>query len=129
MEVPYIPDLFGEAMEFFERMLLDMVGLSSKDFSFSKRVVHCRRDSYNVYIGRPSKWGNPFRIGPDGDRWEVIEKYRRYLLNNQSLLYDLPELDGKILGCWCYPHPCHGDVLIELLDKWKSGRLTLWRWV
>ena len=78
-------------------------------------IVHCRRDSYDVYIGRPSKWGNPFSIGRDGNRQEVIDKYRRYMMDN-PLLEDLEELRGKRLACWCAPQACHGDVLVELLN-------------
>lgn len=70
-----------------------------------------------IYIGRPSKWGNPFQIGRDGDREEVIEKYRRYLLHSPGLLYQLTELKDKNLVCWCAPLPCHGDVLLELANK------------
>jgi len=81
------------------------------------RVVHCKRESYDIYIGRPSKWGNPFTIGPDGTRTEVIEKYRQYLLNKPELLADLPELKGKTLGCWCVPKPCHGDILVKLANE------------
>jgi hypothetical protein len=80
-------------------------------------VVHCKKTKYDVYIGRPSKWGNPFEIGRDGTREEVIEKYRNYLDNNQELLDALPELMHKTLGCWCKPHACHGDVLIERLSN------------
>ena len=43
----------------------------------STRVVHCKRARYDVYIGRPSKWGNPYVIGPDGTREQVIAKYSR----------------------------------------------------
>jgi len=81
------------------------------------KTVHCKREKYDIYIGRPSKWGNPFSIGKDGTREEVIEKYREYILNKPELLKSLPELKGKILGCWCDPKPCHGDVLIELIEK------------
>ena len=81
------------------------------------RVVHCKRDSYDVYIGRGSKWGNPFKIGIDGDREEVIEKYRQWILGEPRLLDSLHELEGKVLGCWCSPKPCHGDVLIELTEE------------
>ena len=81
------------------------------------KVVHCKRESYDVYIGRPSKWGNPFTIGKDGSREEVIEKYKEYLLSNDSLMSCLPNLKGKTLGCWCKPKACHGDVLAELADK------------
>jgi hypothetical protein len=74
-------------------------------------VVHCKRAPYDVYIGRPSKWGNPFRVGTDGTRQEVIAKYRAWLATQPALLAALGELRGQVLGCWCAPHPCHGDVL------------------
>jgi hypothetical protein len=81
------------------------------------RVVHCKREKYDIYIGRPSKWGNPFMIGKDGNRQEVIRKYREYILSNDKLLNDLHELKGKTLGCWCKPSACHGDVLVELIEE------------
>jgi hypothetical protein len=81
-------------------------------------VVNKRTSSYDVYIGRPSKWGNPFRIGKDGTRADVIRKYREWILGNPRLMSDLPELKGKRLGCWCSPLPCHGDVLVELVEKY-----------
>lgn len=77
-------------------------------------VVNIRTDKYDVFIGRPSKWGNPFIIGKDGTRQEVLEKYRQYILNKPELLKDLHELKGKTLGCYCKPFPCHGDILEEL---------------
>jgi hypothetical protein len=80
------------------------------------RVVHCKKEKYDVYIGRPSKWGNPFEIGKDGTRTEVIEKFRNYITSSPELLRQLPELEGKTLGCWCKPSPCHGDVLVELAN-------------
>lgn len=84
-----------------------------------KAVVHCREE-HDVYIGRPSKWGNPFIIGRDGDRTTVIAKYKEWLLRNESLMRDLPELKGKVLGCWCAPLPCHGDVLAALANSWED---------
>lgn len=75
------------------------------------------KEKYDIYIGRPSKWGNPFTIGKDGTREEVIEKYRKYILKNKKLLKSLPELKGKVLGCFCKPRACHGDVLVELLEE------------
>lgn len=96
-------------------------------------VVHCMKHPYDVYIGRwnrnvpvQSKWANPFKIGKDGTRAQVIEKYRDYLLSRQDLMDALPELRGKRLGCWCVQSPvselrqeqqCHGEVLLELLSK------------
>lgn len=80
-------------------------------------VVHCKRDKFDVYIGRPGKWGNPFAIGKDGTREEVINKYRVYINSKPELLAALPELKDKTLGCWCSPRACHGDVLAELAAK------------
>lgn len=79
-------------------------------------VVH-HREPHDVYIGRPSKWGNRFVIGRDGNRTEVIAKYRAWLMNQTALLADLHELRGKRLGCYCAPKACHGDVLAELADR------------
>src|SRR5262249_12804641 len=75
-----------------------------------------------VYIGRAvpqlglpaSKWANPFRIGRDGMRDEVIAQYRVWLRQQPALLAALAGLGGKDFACWCAPLPCHGDVLREL---------------
>lgn len=80
------------------------------------KVVHCKKEPYDVYIGRPSKWGNPFVIGVDGTREEVVEKYRQWILNKPELLKDLHELKDKTIACWCAPKACHGDVLKELYE-------------
>lgn len=80
-------------------------------------VVHCERDPFDVYIGRPSIWGNPYVLRHESERAEVIRRYREYLLGRQDLLARLDELRGKRLGCYCAPKPCHGDVLAELANK------------
>jgi hypothetical protein len=80
-------------------------------------VVNCRKDKYDVFIGRPSKWGNPYKIGINGTRDEVIEKYREYLKTNKILLDQLYKLKGKRLGCFCAPLKCHGHILLEFLEK------------
>jgi len=69
-----------------------------------------------VYIGRPSKWGNPFVVGVHGSRFECIERYRQWLQNQSHLLEQLHELRGRRLACFCKPFPCHGDVLAEMAD-------------
>ena len=81
------------------------------------RVVHCKKEPYDIYIGRPSKWGNPFIIGKDGDRAEVIDKYKKWIREQPELINALHELKDKTLGCWCKPESCHGDVLIELIEE------------
>lgn len=96
------------------------------------QVIHIR-DSHHinsddkVYIGRPSKWGNPythlvaknlaeFKVET---REQAIEAYREWITNGDGkhLLNDLHELKGKTLVCWCKPLSCHGDVLLELINK------------
>lgn len=84
-------------------------------------VVHCKKAKYDIYIGRPSKWGNPFVIGKDGTRQQVIDKYREWIIDrlNSGIVTkdELAALRGKTLGCWCAPAPCHGDVLLELSEQ------------
>lgn len=80
------------------------------------QVVHCAKDEYDVYIGRPSKWGNPFKLSDDPkNRAIVLEAYRKWLRERPELLADaVEEILGKVLGCWCAPHKvCHGHVLID----------------
>ena len=80
-----------------------------------------------VYIGRGSKWGNPFRIGPDGDRAAVIAKYERWLADQHDLLRALDELRGRNLVCFCAPRPCHGDLLLRLANAPREQRIAWWR--
>ena len=81
------------------------------------QVVHCKKSKYDVYIGRPSDWGNPFVIGKDGDRADVIRKYRDWVMRQPDLLSRAKtELRGQRIACWCKPEACHGDVLAEIAD-------------
>ena len=98
------------------------------------KVVHCKKEKYDVYIGRPTKWGNPYTHIQDGktlakyvveDRNAAVNAYREYITNGDGkhLLNDLHELKGgKILGCWCKPQACHGDVLLELLEEYDKNK-------
>jgi hypothetical protein len=71
-----------------------------------------------VYIGRPSKWGNPFVIGPDGTREDVVRKFEKYLHANPELLEAAKlELRGKDLVCFCAPLACHGDILSRIANE------------
>jgi hypothetical protein len=71
-----------------------------------------------VYVGRPSKWGNPFKIGRDGTREEVVARYADWLDGMIfSGMLNLDELQGRDLVCWCAPEICHADVLLELANK------------
>jgi len=81
------------------------------------KVVNKYHEEYDIYIGRGSIWGNPFVIGIDGDREEVIKKYREYIMRSPDLLAALPKLKGKTLGCFCKPKSCHGDILVSLIEE------------
>jgi hypothetical protein len=74
-----------------------------------------------------SKWGNPFRIGIDGDRPAVIVKYERWLRNQHHLLRALDELRGHDLLCFCAPKACHGDLLLRLANASREERIAWWR--
>ena len=78
-----------------------------------------------VRVDRATKWGNEFRIGRDGTRAEVIERYRRDLWRRiragEVDLDELAALDGRDLLCWCAPLPCHADVLARAA-AWASNR-------
>ncbi len=80
-------------------------------------VVNKRKERCDVYIGKGSTWGNPFVMGRDGTRKEVITKYREWIVTNPAVIAHLGELRGKVLGCFCKPKPCHGDVLVELIEE------------
>jgi hypothetical protein len=73
-----------------------------------------------VIISRPTKWGNPFRIGVDGTREECVRQFGRWIVGDDPKARDLrralDELRGKDLACWCPPGPCHGDMLIAMAN-------------
>jgi hypothetical protein len=108
------------------------------------RVVHVNKASYDVYIGRgncpnkgtPSKYFNPYTHITHKptlaeftveNREEALESFREYLLNNEALMADILELDGKVLGCWCIddpdnppiPYVCHGQIILEVIEQIK----------
>jgi len=90
-------------------------------------TVHCKESRYDVYIGRgkcpvtgePGIWGNPFVIGQDGTREEVVAKYSPWILKQPEIIKNLYLLKGKTLGCWCNVSPCHGHVIEGLLTAPK----------
>lgn len=73
-------------------------------------------DTYDVYIGRGSIWGNPFPV-TQGGREHVIRSYEDYLRGKPELLASLGDLHGKTLGCFCEPLPCHGDILAAFAES------------
>ena len=83
---------------------------------WNKRDPNVPKDA--IYIGRPSKWGNPFEIGKDGTRDEVIELFIKDRVPTLHTMYDIKrELKGKDLICWCAPLACHGDYLLKVANE------------
>jgi len=83
------------------------------------KAVNIKKVSCEIYCGRGSIFGNPFRIGQDGDRKQVIEKFRVYFYNrlkDKSFREMVLSLKGKRLGCYCSPLDCHCDVIVEYLE-------------
>lgn len=79
-----------------------------------------------IFIGRPSKFGNPFIVGKDGSREEVLQKFETYFQVNEELKKAvLSELKGKTLVCYCKPLACHGDIYAEYCEgpEQKQGFL------
>lgn len=114
-------------------MITDHRRRSSGD-SDVPRVGHCKRDRCDVYIGRGSRWGNPFVFPGRRSKHDVTETdtpladYERHVRASPGLMAALPELRGKALGCWCVrladPEPdrpederCHGHVLQRLVRE------------
>lgn len=97
-------------------------------------VVNLYRENFDLYIGRPGAWGNPFKIGKNGTREEVIELYefqlRQEIKRKPGLEETILSLAGKRLGCHCSPAPCHGDVIVrifnEITEKKKAKVHTEW---
>jgi hypothetical protein len=88
--------------------------------------VNLRFDEYDVYIGRAGKgksgyFGNPFTFPRDGDREEVLKKYKKYfyfrIRTDREFVKRLLKLKGKRLGCFCKPEGCHGDLIAEWVNK------------
>lgn len=93
--------------------------------SLTPFVVHCQRDLYDVYVGRPSIWGNPHPVSPkycyrcdaEHSRESAILLFEEDVRSNPSLVAAVKsKLKGKVLGCWCAPNPCHGDVLAKIAN-------------
>lgn len=101
-------------------------GIKSRviDTELTKVVNIDKGGKHDIYIGRGSDWGNPYAIGFDGDRDEVIRKYqydfeRDFLKSSKE---DALRLKGKILGCHCKPAACHGDVIVNYLNSLDDGK-------
>ena len=88
------------------------------DEKIQTRVANINNgEEYDVYIGRGSKWENPYRIDARRSRKQVIKEFREYAINSEKIMKSILVLRGKRLGCYCAPEDCHGDVLAELAEN------------
>lgn len=98
------------------------------------KVVHFKKEEFDVYIGRPTVYGNPWSTKEDSiaeniveTREEAVQNYYDWLRGvkhedfaqekRQKILDSIPILKGKRLGCWCKPKLCHGDALVAIIDN------------
>lgn len=92
------------------------------------RVVHCKRNTYDIYIGRPSILGNPFSHVDTAfaefrvvTRAEAISKFRTYAVermrNDDTFRVAMLACRGRVLGCWCAPKACHGHAILEIVEE------------
>lgn len=97
-------------------------------------IVHFKKSPYDIYIGRPSIWANPFTHLPlettkakfqAKTRKDSIECYEGWIMEHPELLDQLHTLKDKVLGCWCKPKSCHGDVLARLTNEGINKFLLL----
>ena len=89
-----------------------------------KLVVHCKKESYDVLVDRTTIWGNPFSHKPKTrakfqveTREDAITKFEQWVRSQPSMMaFIKQELRGKVLGCWCVPQACHGEVLARIAN-------------
>ena len=80
--------------------------------------VQFKQKPFDVFIARPSKWGNPFPIRKDRTREQAVALYEKWIRKKEHLLADIGELENKVLGCFCEENQlCHGDILIKLVQE------------
>lgn len=93
------------------------------------RADNGQSDISNTEPGEDGWLGNPYKIGEDGDREEVVEHYRhdfkRKIRRDERFRHAVEHLEGKRLACYCVPELCHGDVILQYLDE---SEIALLRW-
>lgn len=101
--------------------------MANRDYPrvFSKRSGAEPPPEDAILVDRTTEWGNPFVIGRDGDRKEVLRKYRRWFRHSDQKEFRRRvrrELVEKDLVCWCAPSDCHADILLEFANRLRFPR-------
>ncbi|VTS05271.1 DUF4326 domain-containing protein [Tuwongella immobilis] len=92
--------------------------VANQQSSADKELIRwARARGLYARIDRATRWGNPFRVTASAPREVVVIQYLHWIATQRELLRDLPQLRGKVLGCWCAPEACHGHVLLGLITN------------
>lgn len=91
------------------------------------RVLNKRTDGEpigSVYVGRPTRWGNPMHMISEKDRDFVCDYFENFMMDpTHQAIRDAckRELKGKDLVCWCAPLRCHADTLLRIANEDDEG--------
>lgn len=96
-----------------QELVLSGISVTANQQTDISLIGWAKEKGLYVPIDRGTIWGNPFKVDEDGSRKEILRKYEFYYFMKPSLWEKLNSLKGKVLGCWCYPEKCHGDILIN----------------
>ena len=121
--IGYLARLDGKSVRPVEEEALTKFGFGIK----IPKVVHCKQENFDVYIGRGSRWGNPYShkegtmaLWVVDTREDAIRLYEEWFLAQPELVSAAKkELKNKVLGCYCSPLACHGDVLLSIANEEK----------
>jgi hypothetical protein len=97
------------------------------------RVGHCKRESYDIYIGRPSILGNPFttkaksiakvKVDTKDESLASFEEYARdRITKDPAFKKAILDCKDKTLGCWCAPRACHGHIIARLVEELSPNK-------
>lgn len=116
MKLKFIPPAFQNLREWCDAPGHVYIGRAGVVFVPSE-TDSARKERYPK---RNSIWANPFKVGKQWTRAQVVSKYKLYIeerIKSDPKTYDLGQLHGKTLGCWCHPEACHGHVLQNLINE------------
>ena len=123
-EICYCDECLDKPKKIKENIKTSIINIHGKinnygpSLELDKEIVYCGRKNYQGgWKLQESIWGNPFKVKDFKSTEEAIDKYEEYIRNKPILLGSLNQLVGKKLACWCYPNPCHTQVLIKIMKE------------
>ena len=107
--------------EFVDAVFAGLTPRSLRPKVWNKRKGSPKPPKGAIYVGRPTKWGNPFVLEQEEDRDDVLAQYEEWLLSQPELVAEVRrELKGKHLVCWCAPRACHADILLRVANEQET---------